>query len=380
MRSNHEVAAIVRENERQSICESRSRRAGRLGVRPPIVRSMAGLSVTLLAVASAFSLPAKAVPITYELDWVAPNLSGTFNGTPFSNAVLFLTFEADTTTVLPFTVPGSHGPVSGYVNLVGTASFTIFNLDGTLSQSGTFLPSAGIFVGVDNTNGGIGFGSFGVPPTDPNFLSKVQVAYPAGILVYSPSSVAAYDLKSDLQLLTGVSALSWFGFPAPTQPGTPGAPLPIATLGTPAGYLVLNEQGISEVEFFARTQAVTPFTSMNAEAETAANRFDLEGRFSLGATSNGINPLSEAVTLQLDSYSVTVAPGSFRRSRRGGYEFEGKISDVRLSFTFSPRGPADYKFEVEGVGEGVPQLTNPLSLVLTIGDDSGTATVSAESR
>jgi hypothetical protein len=336
------------------------------------------LSAALLALASAVSLPAKAVPITYELDWIAPDLSGTFNGTPFANAVLLMTFEGDTSTVLPFTVQGSRGPVHGHINLVGSATFTIFNLDGTLSQSGSFLPSAGIFVAVDNTNGGIGFGSLGVPPSDPNFFATVQVAYPAGILVYGPSSVATYDLTSDIQLVSGVSAISWYGFPNPVAPGTPGKPLPITTLGGSTGYLVLNETGISQVEFLATAQAVTPFASLGAKAEVATDRFDLQGRFSLAPTSNGVNPLSEAVTLQLDSYTVTIPPGSFRRSRRGGYEFEGSINGVRLSFSFRPRSPSEYRFEIEGEGANVPQLTTPISMTLTIGDDSGTATVSAE--
>lgn len=331
-------------------------------------RRVAELGVALLSAALAVSSPARAVPITYELIWELPNLSGTLNGTPFTGAFLDVTFEGDTTTVLPFTVQGPRGPVSGYINLVGTATFFISGANGFFAQ-GTFLPSAGIFVSVDNVNGGIGVGSFGVPPSNPNFPG--QVAYPAGILTPT-GAVATYDLKSDF-LLTSGFAISWVGFPA--SPPEPGIPLP-----TTSGDLILDHQGISASEFSARTQASTPFTSMSAEAEVAPARFELQGHFSLGATSDGINPLSEAVTLQLDSYSVTIAPGSFRRSRRGGFEFEGKINDVRLRFSFRPRDPAHYGFEVEGAGPGVPQLTDTLSLLLTIGDDSGSATVSVESR
>jgi hypothetical protein len=52
----------------------------------------------------------------------------------------------------------------------------------------------------------------------------------------------------------------------------------------------------------------------------------------LGAASDGIAPLSEAVTLQLDSYSVTITLGSFTPSRRDGHKFKGTIADVSLDF------------------------------------------------
>lgn len=329
------------------------------------------LSTALLAVAGVVSLPASAVPISYELDVTGLGASGTFNGTPFANAGLVLTFEGDTTTVLPFTVQGTKGPVSGYVNLVGTATVVVFEGNGTVIAQGTFLPSAGIFISVDQTNGGIGFGSFGVPPTNLNFPG--QVAYPAGMLVVPKSNIATYDLKSNLPALAGF-ALSCVGFPALNGSCGNGIPLP-----TTSGDLILNHESVANAIFSARTQAVTPFASLSVEAEIATERFELQGHFSLGAASNGINPLSEAVSLQLDSYSVTIPPGSFRRTARGGYEFEGKIADVRLRFFLKAHSPSRYRLEVEGAGEGIPQLTSPLSVVLTIGDDSGTTTVTAGS-
>ena len=332
-------------------------------------RLITRLSIALLVSAWTFSLPVRAVPISYELDVTGLGASGTFNGTSFANAVLVLTFEGDTTTVLPFAVQGGNGPVTGYLNLVGTATVTVIDANGTVVGQGTFLPSAGIFVSVDNTNGGIGFGSFGVLPTDPNFPG--HPAYPAGMLAVPKSAVAMYDLKSDFTLAG--FAIGCVGFPAPNCGD--GIPLP-----TTSGNLVLNQEPAEAAIFSARTQAVTPFARLSAEAQIATNQFELQGHFSLGAGSNGINPLSEAVTLQLDSYSVIIPPGSFRRSRRGGYEFEGKIADVRLSFFFKAQSPAAYRFEIEGAGEGVPQLTNPLSVVLTIGDDSGTTTATADSR
>jgi hypothetical protein len=329
-------------------------------------RVLTGLSAALLSFAGAFAQPVAAVPISYELDDVGGNASGTFAGTPFSNALVILTFEADTTTVVPFTVPGPTGPASGYVNLVGTGTVTVLDVNGTTVGYGTFLPSAGIFISVDNTNGGIGVGSFGVPPSNPSFPG--QVAYPAGMLVSSKTATATYDLKSDISLAG--FAISCVGFPVPTCPA--GIPLP-----TTAGDLILDHQGIAQADFAATVQPVTPFSSLNAEADVESSSFVLIGQFSLGAASNGINPSAEAVTLQLDSYSVTIPPGSFTRTRLGGYKFRGKIGDVRLQFSLTPDSPSSFRFHVQGAGAGLPQLANPLSVQLTIGDDSGADTVTA---
>lgn len=316
--------------------------------------------------------PAEAIPITYYLNLASIVASGTFAGKPFSNAVVFLTFEGDTTNVIPFTVQGPNGPVTGYLNLVGTANVQILQENG-ISFQGTFLPSAGIFVSVDNTNGGIGFGSFGVPPNNPNFPG--QVAYPAGMLVNPPSAVATYDLKSDIQLdvadpPTG-SAQSCVGFPNGCA-----APLPLPMT---SGDLILNLGQRSFAEFSAVTHAVTPFTSFSAAGDIESSYFDVRGGFALGAASNGINPLSEAVTLKLDSYSVTISPGSFGRSEDGGYEFEGNFGDVRVTIFLKAHSPALYTFEARGAGPGLPRLTTPASLELTIGDDGGSTTVETTS-
>jgi hypothetical protein len=285
---------------------------------------------------------------------------------PFSNAVVLLTFEGDTANVIPFSVPGPNGPV-------GTASVLIFDENGNLFQD-TFLPSAGIFVSVDNTNGGVGFGSFGVTPGSPNF--PAQVAYPSGMLPNPRSAVATYDLKSDINIDVGDppmgSAQSCVEFGSPTGCSAP-LPLPMTS-----GDLILNLTQRSAAEFSAVTQQVVPFTSLSAEGEMQKRRFRLRGRLSLGDTSNGISPLSEAVTVQLGSYSVTISPGSFQRSENHGYTFQGKIGDVRLTVSLKAHGPANYTFEMHGAGSGLPRQTKSDSFALTIGDDSGTTTVTLE--
>jgi hypothetical protein len=65
-----------------------------------------------------------------------------------------ITFVASTTTIVPFNVTGA----TGFENFVGQGSVTLFDDQTGQSASANFL-SGQIFVSVDQTNGGVGFGS-----------------------------------------------------------------------------------------------------------------------------------------------------------------------------------------------------------------------------
>ncbi len=201
-------------------------------IRQSAVRRARGVPSTLLctvmlALAPGLSQQVNAAPIMYTLT-VSP-VSGSLGSTAFSQAVMLLTFQGDSSSTVPFSFPKA----SGYVNLVGAASVAILQTyNGPVTAQGTFLPSAGIYIGVDNTNSGIGFGSLGVPPTTPGFPG--QPAYPASVLT-TDARIGTYDLQSDYSpdVLN-----SWFyicvNFPSPN-----GCANPIA-LPTTSGNLVLN--------------------------------------------------------------------------------------------------------------------------------------------
>jgi hypothetical protein len=164
-------------------------------------------------------------PITYSLE-LSPGWalnSGSLGNVQFSNADIRLFFVGDTSNVIPFTKSG----VSGYEILAGTATVVITDSSGTLLAEGGFLPEAGIFVSVDNRNGGVGFGSFGVPPWDPGFPNRP--VYPMGLMII-PIPASPYDLKSAISVsgqviscvifpLTSSNACSGEGVPLPTTAG-----------------------------------------------------------------------------------------------------------------------------------------------------------------
>jgi len=89
-------------------------------------------------------------------------------------------------------------------------------------------------------------------------------------------------------------------------------------------------------------EAVTNFSAFNAGGEIEGNQFEIQGGFTLGAGTNGINPLTEAVVLQLGTFSVTIPSGSFKRARGGSYQFEGTVDGVALEIHIAPAGTNRY--------------------------------------
>jgi 6-phosphogluconolactonase len=130
--------------------------------------------------------------------------------------------------------------------------------------------------------------------------------------------------------------------------------------------------------------AITPlvrFASSSAKLEIKVGRppgFDLNESFTLGKNSNGINPVTENVTLKIGTFSVRIPPGSFKQIHNGSFAFEGAINGVSLEIQIVPLGNNIFTFKAEGTGVDLTRLTNPVTVVVTIGIDSGTTTVTAE--
>ena len=76
---------------------------------------------------------------------------------------------------------------------------------------------------------------------------------------------------------------------------------------------------------------------------------DLE-LFTLGANSDGIDPLTENLTLQIGTFSVTIPADSFNHFPEGS-DFVGVINGVSLRVVIWPID--DNSFQFAAVGEGV---------------------------
>jgi hypothetical protein len=127
--------------------------------------------------------------------------------------------------------------------------------------------------------------------------------------------------------------------------------------------------------------ASQPFATFRPEVEIKLrpavknDTFEMEAFFTL---SNGINLLTElSVDVSFTVGSFSTPPVSFTK-KKGRFEFKGVIDGVRLAATIRPSRRGGFKFEAEGKCADLDGTVNPVTVELTIGDDRGSAAVTAD--
>lgn len=106
--------------------------------------------------------------------------------------------------------------------------------------------------------------------------------------------------------------------------------------------------------------------------------FELRARFQLGSKSVGIDPVSEAFTLKIGTFSISLPAGSFTKRKDGSFEFKGEISGADLEVRIAPQGKDSFRLRAEGKGVDLEGLQKPISVTLTIGNDTGSTTAFTE--
>lgn len=128
---------------------------------------------------------------------------------------------------------------------------------------------------------------------------------------------------------------------------------------------------------------IVPFAAFGAKVEIDDDdEFEVNGTFTLGTGSDGIDIPTEIVSLQLSggsgAFSLNIPAGSFEQDKKGRFKFEGVIDGVELEAVIRPLGGDAFEFKAEGEGADLTGIANPVTVNLTIGNDSGSTTVEAE--
>jgi len=124
--------------------------------------------------------------------------------------------------------------------------------------------------------------------------------------------------------------------------------------------------------FVAKISGPVPFAAFKAtvEIKNSDTAFKVRGSFTLGAPSNGINPPTEAVTLQVGTFFITLPSGSF--VVKGDYvDFQGTVSGVALQAQIVSLGRNRFQFKAGGTGANLTGAIHPVAVALLIGDDGG---------
>jgi hypothetical protein len=123
-----------------------------------------------------------------------------------------------------------------------------------------------------------------------------------------------------------------------------------------------------------RRRAFSAFSTTNLTIKLNGtpnqDSFDLASSFTLSSTASpGINPLAEAVTLQIGPSTTTIPPGSFK-GKKLDFNFTGVIDGVSLDVLIKPTGTLRYAFQAKATGASLNGTENAVYVTLTIGDGS----------
>jgi YVTN family beta-propeller protein len=103
-------------------------------------------------------------------------------------------------------------------------------------------------------------------------------------------------------------------------------------------------------------------------------KFSLHSNFTLGGTLNSIFPATQAVTLKIGTFTMTIPPGSFVLTSPGTYSFFGVISGLTIDASITHTGGKAYTFDATA-NANLSRTKNPATVTLTIGNNTGTTSV-----
>lgn len=119
-----------------------------------------------------------------------------------------------------------------------------------------------------------------------------------------------------------------------------------------------------------------PFSAFAAQLEITSG-FELKADFSLGVGGSPINPATQGMTLTIGTYSVTFPVGAFQPSQQGWFEYDGTINGGSLRVRLTQTGANSYELMVHAQGVNLGSPTNPVTMKLSVGNNSGTTQIDA---
>jgi probable HAF family extracellular repeat protein len=199
-------------------------------------------------------------------------------------------------------------------------------------------------------------------------VGSSHAGYPSGPFLYSPGigSVQVSSLLSPV--CEGGQCLPW--------DDRVGIILGINDAGQITGQATppfINN--LSAVLFSPVTSSLSAFRAKLQFIGKSQTDFRLRGSFTLGTDSNGFDPLTQPVLLQLGSLPVAIQTGSFKQSSNGEYVFQGTVGTAAVDFRIMPVTNTRFKFRVEGLTAAPFRLTNPARFILMIGNNKTMGTL-----
>lgn len=174
----------------------------------------------------------------------------------------------------------------------------------------------------------------------------------------------------------------------PIQAGNPAATTAVIFTAT------LNGTSTATLTVRGAGGGIIPYSNFTVQVVVDLNKRDdddnffVDGDFTLGTATDGINPALEDVTLKVGQYSVVIPKGSFnrqgdrdedgdddRRKPREVWHFNGKIGNDRLHIHIHGYGSNQYNIRARGHRVDMTGVVNgtPIEVTLQVGNDGGSA-------
>lgn len=317
---------------------------------------------------------------------VLHSFTGTPDGaTPFAGVVLDADGNLYGTTYT--------GGASGYGTVFKldpagneTVLHSFISTDGANPYGGLALDSLGNLYGTTHNGGASGYGTvFKIDPSgNETVLSNLNVTSGG-----NPYGGVALDAAGNLYgtAFDGGSANLGTVFKIdPSGQLTVIHNLVTSDGGAPEGGVTVDSSGnlygttsaagsLSYGTVFEIAQVV-PFAAFTAKLELTSG-FELKADFVLGAGATPINPATQGLTLTIGVYSVTIPAGAFQQSAQGWFEYDGTMNGGDLRIRLTQTGANSYEIKVHALDVDMGSPTDPVTMKLTIGNNSGTTQVDA---
>jgi hypothetical protein len=280
---------------------------------------------------------------------------------------------------LTFTHPAHPNGSVGFVTLK-------YRLDGTIAKSGDGTAFAQVVVvggdtpffprGQSHTTSTSG--EFNVPGT-------FQIVYGQPLFVFfCLGAVTGKELIPRGDFSTGLlttAPCSAVATPFSTDLGEGSATADFTHTLILSGVTVTDEAGnpVEDVEIssgsgqpYTTNGVLKPFADTFAKLDVhgGSGILQLKELFTLSADSDGINPETESIALQVGSFSIRFPAGSFQRDKAGRFKLAAIIEGVAVEAQLLTLGDNKFELKIDAANVNSIDLTNP-TIRLSIGDDEG---------
>jgi uncharacterized repeat protein (TIGR03803 family) len=317
---------------------------------------------------------------------VLHSFSGSDGGNPFAGVILDSAGNLYGTT---FT-----GGASGYgtvFKLDASGNETVLHsfifADGANPYGGLALDLAGNLYGTTQHGGASGYGTvFKIDPSgNETVLSNLNptsggtpyggvVLDAAGNLYGTAFDNGSANLGTVFKVDPSSGQLTVIHNFASSDGGNPKSTLAVDSAGNLYG--TTSAAGALSYGTVFEIVQVIPFATFNAKLELTSG-FELKADFALGAGAKAINPATQGLILTIGVYSVTIPACAFQQSAQGWFEYDGTMNGAGLRIRLTQTGANTYELMVHASGVDMGSPTNPVTMKLAIGNNSGATQVDA---